>query len=95
MKKSSHLEDDQLCLSPDASYAGNQGAVPVTNDVSIIDSTKETFHFKRTLTWAQYSAIAAGTDGKKTFDTFFKTSKTTTANIKVYVYHELFGTKNN
>lgn len=91
------MEDDQLCLSPDASYAGNQGAVPVTNDVSIIDSSKETFHFKRTLTWAQYSAITAGTDGKKTFNTVFKTSKTTAANttIKVYVYHELFGTKNN
>ena len=88
------MEDTQLCLSPDASQTA-QGSVPVTHDVSIIDPTKETFHFKRTLTWAQYSDIAAGTDGKKTFDTFFKTSKTTTANIKVYVYHELFGTKNN
>lgn len=87
------MEDTQLCLSPDASQTA-QGSVPVTHDVSIIDPTKETFHFKRTLTWAQYSGITAA-DGKKTFDTFFKTSKATTANIKVYVYHELFGTKNN
>lgn len=87
------MEDTQLCLSPDASQTA-QGSVPVTSGVSIIDPTKETFHFKRTLTWAQYSGLAAGADGKKTFPTYFKTSKAVSG-ITVYVYHELFGTKHN
>lgn len=87
------IEDTQLCLSPNASYASTQGAVPVTTEPSIIDSTKETFHYKRTLTWAQYSAITAS-GGNKTFPTYFVTNKAVTG-IKVYVKGELFGIASN
>lgn len=87
------IEDTNLCLSPNASYASTQGAVPVTTEPSIIDSTKETFHYKRTLTWAQYSAITAS-GGYKTFSTYFLTNKAVTG-IKVYVKGELFGIASN
>lgn len=88
------IEDTQLCLSPNASYASTQGAVPVTTEPSIIpNNTKETFHYKRTLTWAQYSAITAS-GGNKTFPTYFVTNKAVTG-IKVYVKGELFGIASN
>ena len=87
------MEDTQLCLSPDATHTA-QGSIPVTPGPSMITAGKQAFQFTRTLTWAQYSGIAAGADGKKTFDTYFKASKDV-SNIKVYVYHELFGTKHN
>ena len=88
------IEDKQLCLSPDASKTNIQGSVPVTTEPSIIDTSKETFHYKRTLTWDQYSALAAGADGK-TFPTYFVTNKVVSEVIEVYVYHELFGTDSN
>lgn len=87
------MEDTQLCLSPDANHTA-QGSIPVTPGPSMITAGKQAFQFTRTLTWAQYSDIAVGADGKKTFDTYFKASKAA-SNIKVYVYHELFGTKHN
>jgi hypothetical protein len=87
------IEDTQLCLSPDASKTNVQGAVPVTTEPSIINPSNETFHYKRTLTWEQYSALTAGTDGK-TFPTYFVTNKAVTG-ITVYVKSELFGTKHN
>lgn len=87
------IEDTQLCLSPDASKTNVQGAVPVTTEPSIIDPSKETFHYKRTLTWDQYSALDAETDGKE-FSTYFVTNKAVTG-ITVYVKSELFGTKHN
>ena len=88
------IEDTNLCLSPNASYASTQGAVPVTTEPSIIpNNTKETFHYKRTLTWAQYSAITAS-GGNKTFPTYFVTNKAVTG-IKVYVKGELFGIASN
>jgi hypothetical protein len=87
------IEDTQLCLSPDASKTNIQGSVPVTTEPSIINPSKETFHYKRTLTWEQYSALTAGTNGK-TFPTYFVTNKAVTG-ITVYVKSELFGTKHN
>lgn len=81
------IEDTQLCLSPDASYTA-QGAVPVTTDPSIINPAVETFHYRRTLTWDQYSAIEAG--ATKTFETRFLSNKTA-QNITVYVKNPLFG----
>ena len=83
------IEDTQLCLSPDASKTNIQGSVPVTTEPSIINPSKETFHYKRTLTWDQYSALAAGTNGK-TFPTYFVTNKAVSG-ITVYVKSELFG----
>lgn len=87
------IEDTQLCLSPDASKTNVQGAVPVTTEPSIINPSNETFHYKRTLTWEQYNALTAGTNGK-TFPTYFVTNKAVTG-ITVYVKSELFGTKHN
>lgn len=84
------MEDTQLSLSPDASQTSVQGSLPVTNEPSIIPSnTKETFHFKRTLTWTQYSNLTES-GGSKTFSTYFKTSKKVDG-IKVYVYNPYFG----
>lgn len=83
------MEDTKLCLSPDATYTA-QGAVPVTTEPSIIDSSKETFHFRRTLTWDQYEALAV-VDGERTFETHFLTNKASVSGITVYVKHELFG----
>ena len=87
------IEDTQLCLSPDASKTNVQGAVPVTTEPSIINPSNETCPYKRTLTWEQYSALTAGTDGK-TFPTYFVTNKAVSG-ITVYVKSELFGTKHN
>lgn len=83
------MEDTQLCLSPDATYTA-QGAVPVTTEPSIITPSKETFHYKRTLTWDQYSALPV-VNGGRTFETHFLTNKTSVSGITVYVKHELFG----
>lgn len=88
------IEDTQLCLSPDASYTSSQGAVPVTTEPSIITPDKETFHYERTLTWAQYSALTTS-GNTKTFDTCFLTNKASVTGITVYVQSELFGTKHN
>lgn len=88
------IEDTQLCLSPDASKTNVQGTVPVTTDPSIINTSKETFHYKRTLTWEQYNStnpaiITTGANGK-TFPTHFVTNKAVTG-VTVYVKSELFG----
>lgn len=87
------MEDTQLCLSPNAARESDQGSIPVSPGPSMITSGKQAFQFTRTLTWTQYNAITAS-GNTKTIPTYFKTSKAV-ENIKVYVYHELFGTKNN
>lgn len=87
------MEDTQLCLSPNAARESDQGSIPVSPGPSMITSGKQAFQFTRTLTLAQYNAITAS-GNSKTIPTYFKTSKAVD-NIKVYVYHELFGTKNN
>lgn len=83
------MEDTQLCLSPDASKTNVQGSLPVTTETSIINASKETFHYKRTLTLEQYNALTAGANGK-TFSTYFVTNKAVSG-ITVYVKNELFG----
>lgn len=87
------MEDTQLCLSPNAARESDQGSIPVSPGPSMITSGKQAFQFTRTLTWTQYNAITAS-GNTKTIPTYFKTSKAV-ENIKVYVYHELFGTKSN
>lgn len=88
------IEAKNRSLTPDNSVAGN--VLPVVSDTSIIDKSKQSFYFQRTLTWEEYNRIPSKLDYEdetrwRTFSSHFKTNCAQSA-TEVYVANEFFHT---
>ena len=88
------LESDNLSLTPNtAKYPDDN--MPVESGKSICDGQtgKSSFHYKKTISYDEYTALAQNNDNTKTIICHFKTNKAESAG-KVYVTNEFFNNAN-
>ena len=90
-----YIEAKDRTLTTDNSISGNN--MPVISRASIIDETKPSFCYQRTLTWAEYKELIPRLDFNddsrwRTFSSYFKTNCDDSA-TDVYVANEFFHTR--
>ena len=88
------LESDNLSLTPNtAKYPDDN--MPVESGKSICDGQtgKSSFHYKKTISYDDYTALTQNNDNTKTIICHFKTNKAESAG-KVYVTNEFFNKAN-
>lgn len=87
------IEAGNLSLYPETGRVNVLGEVitmPVVSGASINpDKSGVSFHFERTLTWAEYEALNATATDKVSVPTYFLTNKENSATT-VYVYNQYF-----
>lgn len=88
------LESDNLSLTPNTAKYPNDN-MPVESGKSICDGQtgKSSFHYKKTISYDEYTALAQNNDNTKTIICHFKTNKAESAG-KVYVTNEFFNKAN-
>lgn len=88
------IESDNLSITPNtAKYPDDN--MPVESGKSICDgqTDKKAFHYKKTISYEEYTALAQNNDNTKTIVCHFKTNKADSAG-KIYVNNEFFNKAN-
>ena len=85
------LESDKLSITPNTTKYPDDN-MPVESGKSICDGTqsnKPSFHYKKTVSYDEYEALATNSDNTRTIVCHFKTNKADSA-CKVYVSNQYF-----
>ena len=92
------IEAAKLSLYPDpdaTDVLGHTIVMPVVSGPSIINSSKNSFYYQRTLTYAEYEKLVENAGGAEivAIPSYFLTNMKDSA-TKVYVHNNYFGTEN-